>query len=53
MGCLRNFTLNGKPFNQPVEDVDTQPCSDNVESGTFIAADGGYVQLCKYIDAIE
>lgn len=42
-GCLKDFMIEGVPMKNPVRSVGVLPCSDKVEPGVFITAEGGYV----------
>ena len=47
-GCIRNPKLNGVDFGTPDLQVSTQPCSVNMEMGTFFRDGNSYVKMCKY-----
>lgn len=44
IGCLRNFRASSRPVGDPTYTEGTEPCSAKVESGSFFAADGGYIK---------
>lgn len=46
-GCIKDFTMNSKPMENPVEYGSIMPCSENVEEGTFfgVGATPGYIRL--------
>jgi len=41
-GCLREFKLNDKKFDDTGREVGTVPCSQYSEEGIYFAKDGGY-----------
>ena len=48
IGCLRNFLQNGNEVGEPDQEFNTKKCYDNVESGAFFYADGGYLMQRKF-----
>ncbi|XP_023237076.1 laminin subunit alpha-like [Centruroides sculpturatus] len=44
-GCIRNVRLRNEELTKRITSVNVTGCSDKVEEGTFISADGGYVIL--------
>lgn len=47
-GCVKDFKMNGRSVGQPSSSIGVIPCSENVESGSFFSADGGYIRACKF-----
>jgi laminin alpha 3/5 len=47
VGCLRSLKQSGKDVGAPSYDVGTEPCSQNVEPGTFFYTNGGHLVLSE------
>lgn len=45
IGCLRGLSLNDQSLVNPSYEVAVEPCSAEVEEGTFFYAEGGYLTL--------
>ncbi|GFS13654.1 laminin subunit alpha, partial [Elysia marginata] len=44
-GCITNVTVNMKGLEPPSKEEDVLPCSDDLESGSFIGKNGGHITL--------
>ncbi|KAK3796923.1 hypothetical protein RRG08_032228 [Elysia crispata] len=44
-GCIHDIKVNMKDIGNPSAKEEVLPCSDDLESGSFIGKDGGHVQL--------
>ncbi|XP_021350179.1 laminin subunit alpha-like isoform X1 [Mizuhopecten yessoensis] len=46
-GCVRNLMVNDRNFSNPQLEFQVQPCSTNLEQGSYFYSNGGYVQLTQ------
>lgn len=42
-GCIRNIQAGGRPWGEPDKNLNTIPCSEQIESGVFFS--GGFVKV--------
>ncbi|KAK3091660.1 hypothetical protein FSP39_021617 [Pinctada imbricata] len=47
IGCIKNMKFYNDDFGNPSNKVNTDKCTQNLETGTFFNSAGGYVELYK------